>query len=125
MSRRNSREKEAKNVAKEPLEEMEGGEEILHTTEPAIYTYIGGGASSPRVIDFMGMQRFVRGEATEVTNPVVLAKLKNHPTFVEGEVDQETLHAMDEEGDAAEKAQQKRNAEIEAEFRRKQAKGKA
>lgn len=114
-----------KSKAVEPLEEAEGTEPILHEIEPEIYTYVGKGADSPRVIDFMGMQRFVRGEATEVTNPVVLAKLKGHPTFVEGEVGQEQLHNIDEEGAASEKQQRAKDAAIEAEFRRKQAKGKA
>jgi hypothetical protein len=59
------------------------------------YTYVGGGEDSPRVVNFMGLQEFVRGEATEVTDSMVLAKIKNHPCFIQGEADQKALHTYD------------------------------
>lgn len=61
-----------------------------------IYTYVGGGEDSPRIIEFMGLQKFIRGQATEVTDPTVLAKLATHACFVEGEVDPESIHEYDE-----------------------------
>lgn len=64
------------------------------------YTYIGGGEDSPRVINFMGKQKFVRGELTTVTDPEVLAKLDGASTFVKGKADQETLHRIDEDAKA-------------------------
>jgi len=60
-----------------------------------VYTYVGGGEDSPRVIDFMGLQKFVRGKPEEVTDQVVLRKVRNHPCFVEGEVEEEEIHDYD------------------------------
>ncbi len=65
---------------------------------PRVFTYIGGGDSSPYVINLMGLQKFVRGEMTEVTNPVLLAKLPGMSTFVEGSASPEVLHKIDQEG---------------------------
>lgn len=56
-----------------------------------IYTYIGAGASSPEFIKFMDRQEFVKGQPTEVTDGVVLAKLQNHPCFVKGEADKKAV----------------------------------
>lgn len=62
-----------------------------------VFTYVGGGEDSPNVIEFMGgKQRFVRGKATEVTDPEVLRKVLGNPTFIEGEVDEEDLHEYDQ-----------------------------
>lgn len=60
------------------------------------YTYIGAGDTPPHMINFMGMQKFTRGQVTTVTNPTVLAKIKNHTCFVKGQVDQEVLFENDE-----------------------------
>lgn len=87
-----------------------------------IFTYVGGGEDSPRVIDFMGKQRFVRGQATEVTDPEVLKKIKGVPTFVDGEVDEEELHEYDlkakAETDARRKADKKLQASVDKAQRR-------
>ena len=64
------------------------------------FTYTGAGADSPYVITLMGKQKFVRGELTLVTDPELLMKLPGITTFVEGKVDQETLHQIDQEGKA-------------------------
>ncbi len=85
------------------------------TAKPSgdVYTYIGAGADSPRIITLMGVQKFVRGQPTEVTEPALLAKLPGMATFVKGEADQETLHLIDEEGRQTEEQQRvlDRNAE--------------
>lgn len=60
-----------------------------------VFTYVGGGEDSPRVINFMGRQRFVRGQPTEVTDQELLSKIRGCPTFVEGTVDEEELHDYD------------------------------
>lgn len=60
------------------------------------YTYVGAGADIPEVCDFMGLQRFIRFEETEVSNPVVLAKLKNHPCFVKGAAEKAVVRERDE-----------------------------
>lgn len=64
-----------------------------------IYTYIGAGHEPPSVIKFMGIQSFIRGKATVVTNPTVLEKIKNHPCFVKGEVEADELVERDSEAD--------------------------
>lgn len=95
---------------KNQVEETEV-EEMEEDTGDNVFTYIGGGESSPRVIHFMGLQKFVRGRPTEVTNPLVLAKLSKgtHPTIIKGTLDdEEELHEMDEE---ATKAADKQRAE--------------
>lgn len=86
------------------------------------YTYVGGGADSPRIINFMGMQTFVRGKETEVTNPAVLRKLPGHPCFVEGAIESEELHEYDEKAAAAEKAQKEEDARINAAYLKKHGK---
>lgn len=83
--------------AKAPVENTEDQEQ----GEGKVFTYVGGGEESPHSIHFMGKQRFVRGKATVVTDPAVLAKLYGHPTIVEGEVSPEEL----EEYDASAKAE--------------------
>ena len=77
-------------------ESAEEAEETEEKPDGPVYTYVGGGEDSPRVINFMGRQKFVRGKATVITDDTVLAKVKNNPTFVQGEVDQEELHDYDE-----------------------------
>jgi hypothetical protein len=83
-----------------------------------IFTYTGAGADSPRVINFMGVQKFVRGQATEVTDAKVISKIENNPTFVEGEVDQEDLHEIDEAGAEVAKEKTLRDTAMNAVFRK-------
>ena len=59
--------------------------------EVEIYTYVGSGASSPEFIKFMDLQEFVKGQPTEVTNPIVLAKIANNQCFVKGEADKKVI----------------------------------
>lgn len=109
-----------KEVEPEGNEEAKAEKPSKGKKDVAIYTYVGGGEDSPRVIEFMqGKQRFVRGKATEVTDPEVLAKLKNHPCFVEGEVDMEELHEYDEKATAEANAQRKRDARTNAAYVKK------
>lgn len=87
--------------------------------EARTFTYVGGGDNSPHVINFMGKQKFVRGKATEVTDPEVITKLIGCSTFVEGEVDQETLHKIDMEGKEKYDTQRAADAEFNAKFSKK------
>jgi hypothetical protein len=83
------------------------------------YTYIGGGASSPRKIMFMGRQEFVRGKPTKVTDPEVLKKVQDNPSFTQGKVSEEDLHDIDEAGAKAEEEQQAINKKIDDSFKKK------
>lgn len=74
-----------------------------------IFTYVGAGDTPPHRIEFMGLQRFVRGQPTEVINPVVLRGIIGNPSFVEGEVDQDTLFNADEV--ESKKAEEQRKAD--------------
>lgn len=87
--------------------------------DDSIWTYIGGGEASPRKINFMGKQEFIRGKATVVTDPEVLAKIKGNPTFVKGEADEETLHKIDEEAEREANEQRAADLKINAEFAKK------
>lgn len=87
--------------------------------EGSFYTYVGAGEDSPRVINLMGKQKFVRGELTEVTDPEILAKIDGITTFVKDEVDQEDLHEIDEEGKAKADAQRAEDAAIDKLFKKK------
>lgn len=84
--------------------------------EGRTFTYIGAGEDSPRVINFMGKQRFVRGDETEVFDPDLIAKLKDNPTFVEGKADQEVLHRIDEEGKTEADLQRKSDRKVNAAY---------
>ena len=84
-----------------------------------VYTYVGAGADSPRVINLMGRQKFVRGQAVKVTDPVLLAKLPGIGTFVKGKADEETLHRIDEEGKAGEEDQKAKDKETNAAYHKK------
>lgn len=98
----------------EPAEETEKEE-----LEGDVFTYVGGGEDSPRKINFMGRQEFIRGRATQVTDPIVLAKVKVNQCFTEGEVDPEDLHDYDEEERAKAAAQRKEDAEVDAAFKKR------
>lgn len=112
----------------EDEQDIEDGEEVLEgdadepdaVVYPAnVFTYVGGGTDSPQVINFMGKQKFVRGQLTEVTDPEVLAKIKYNPSFINGEVSQEELYEMDK--DAVKKAEHRRklDAIANAQFKKK------
>lgn len=82
----------------------------LSKSKAAVFTYIGGGEDSPRIIEFMGgRQRFVRGQATEVTDPIVLAKVVNNPCFISGEIAVDQLHQYDEHAKAQADDQRKKD----------------
>jgi hypothetical protein len=119
--------KSIKSVAalKQAVLDVLGFEAEEAATEKNIYTYIGAGADSPRVIKLMGKQKFVRGEATEVTDPELLAKLPGITTFVKGTADQETLHRIDEEGRAEEVEKRASDALAEQRYLKSLAKLKA
>jgi len=116
------------NPAQQEPEPVKVEVKVDHKSDPrkskgaATFTYVGAGADSPRLINFMGRQEFVRGEETEVTDPEVLAKLYGNPTFVQGAADQRTLHRIDEEGARAEKAQRQEDRRTQSAFDRTQRK---
>lgn len=99
--------------------EAEKSAETEEKVKGRVFTYVGGGEDSPRVITFMGVQKFVRGKAVTVTDPRLLAKLEGHPTFVEGEIDEEELHNYDEEEKAKADAQRKADEAVDAKFKKR------
>lgn len=110
-------------VKEKPIVETNDGadETVVKKTakeKGKVFTYVGGGEDSPRVINFMGRQKFVRGQATEVTDPKLLAKIVGCPTFVEGEVDPEDLHNYDEEEKLAADKKRKEDKKIDAAFKK-------
>lgn len=84
-----------------------------------LFTYIGAGEDPPRKINFMGIQEFVRGKAVEVSDKLVLSKLKAHPCFVEGEVEMEKLHTQDEEAVSKADQRRKEDMKVNAAFHKK------
>lgn len=84
-----------------------------------VYTYVGAGEDSPRIIVFMGKQKFIRGEAVKVTDPVLLRKIVGNPSFVEGEVKQEMLHEMDDTAKKEADEQRREDKKINALFQKK------
>ena len=78
------------------------------------FTYVGAGESSPRKINFMGKQEFVRGKAVEVTDENLIKKIEGNPTFVEGQADEETLARIDEEGEEEAETQRRQDAKTNA-----------
>lgn len=101
-------------------QQVEVEQEPTTAPDPALqpvgveYTYVGGGEDSPRVIDFMGRQRFVRGQATLVTEKEVLAKVRNHPCFVEGDVSEEDLHDYDKSAKSKADLQRKQDMKTQS-----------
>jgi len=80
-------------------------EDVVEKTEEKVvsiestgrtFTYIGSGDEPPHLINFMGMQKFVRGQATKVSNPLVLAKISNNSAFVSGKIDSDLMFTRDE-----------------------------
>lgn len=61
-----------------------------------IYTYVGSGDTPPHMTKFMGIQVFVRGQPTEVTDPLILSKITTHSCFVKGEANLDLMHENDE-----------------------------
>jgi hypothetical protein len=69
---------------------------VVKLVSSNIYTYIGAGDEPPHMINFMGLQNFVRGQPTEVNNPEVIEKVSHHACFVKGEADTELMFKNDE-----------------------------
>lgn len=84
-----------------------------------IFTYVGSGEDSPRVIEFMGIQRFVLGKVTEVADPRILAKIINNPSFVEGKVGEEEIFQRDEKAKKEAEEKRKTNKVTDLTFNRK------
>ena len=66
--------------------------------EPAgeVWTYIGGGVSPPHTTKYMGIQHFIRGVPTRVTDPRVLEKIGSNRCFAKGEVDMDYYFEQEE-----------------------------
>lgn len=106
-----AKEEKPKPAKKAPAKKAKAAKKKKVPEGTKVFTYVGGGEDSPRKIKFMGRQTFIRGEATEVSDPILLAKIEVNPSFVEGEVDPESLHDADEaaaEKAAAQKAEDKK-----------------
>lgn len=86
-------------------------------------TYVGAGEDSPRVINFMGIHKFVRGKAQQISDEFLLSKIRGNPTFVEGTVDEELLHEIDEEASADAKAQKASDAKVNTAYNKKYKQG--
>lgn len=84
-----------------------------------VFTYVGRGETPPVKTNFMGRQTFVRGRATVVTDPIVLAKIKINPCFVAGEVDMEDIHEADEKARKEADAQRAEDKRIDAAYKKK------
>jgi len=78
---------------------------VVELVSDNVYTYVGAGASSPQLINFMGKQKFMRGEATEVNDLEIRRKIETCPTFVKGSVDKDFLFKIDE-GEQKKEAEQ-------------------
>ena len=102
----------AEKVAGEALNKAE--DKVIKLVSTNIWTYVGAGETPPHMIDFMGLEKFIRGQAKEVTNKEVLEKIKIHPCFVKGTVDQDTLFNMDEE--ARKKADEQRFEDLKTQI---------
>lgn len=100
---------------------VDGADLVEKKPDVETYTYVGAGAEPPEVINFMGMQRFVRGEETEVTIPQVLAKIKNNQCFVKGKADPVKMFEDKQAAQAeVERKRQRDNQLQNAEARRNQ-----
>ena len=48
----------------------------------ALYQYVGSGDEPPTKTNFMGMYKFtLNHKYVEITDPLALSKIKNHPCF--------------------------------------------
>jgi hypothetical protein len=68
--------------------------------ESFTYTYVGDGEDPCSSVKFMDIQHFTRGMPTEVDDPLVLSKIRNHKSFVEGEADPEEMRRNVERAEA-------------------------
>lgn len=93
-------------------------EKIPKKEKGRVFTYIGGGEDAPRVTKFMGIQEFILGRPTEVTNEQVLRKIVGNPTFVEGEMSVEEIHKLEEKAREDAEAQRAEDRRIDAAYRR-------
>lgn len=86
------------------------------------YTYVGAGEEPPHQIKFMDIQVFTRGQATEVTNPAVLAKIKTNRSFVKGSVDADTMYEADQKAKKEADLQREEDVKVQIEAEREQRK---
>lgn len=115
MSRKRKSQVEESEVEEEVEEEQEEVEPVADN----MYTYVGSGDTPPPVTNFLGRQKFVRGKLTEVTDPIVLSKIKNHACFRKGEVNPDELFERDEQARAFYEEVMKRDRETNARFHKK------
>jgi len=81
--------------------------------ESFTYTYVGGGESPCPSVNFMGIQLFTRGIATQVSDPVILSKIDGNSSFVKGEADPEEMQRNVEEAKKRADAQRAKDAETQ------------
>ena len=108
----------------EAFPKVDGGSEISTPTNSTpqivtlastnIYTYVGVGDEPPHMINFMGLQKFIRGDATEVTDLAVIEKIQNHPCFTKGAINKDILFENDEQ--AKKKAQAQRDEDVKTQI---------
>jgi len=89
-------------------------EPVIELVSTNLWTYVGSGDEPPYMINFMGMQKFVRGQATKVS-PDVVEKIKNHICFVKGSVDMDAMFKNDEK--EKELVNKKREVDIQIQAR--------
>lgn len=77
------------------------------------WTYVGFGDTPPHMVNFMGMQVFVRGQPVMVTDERVLAKIDNR-CFVRGKANMEEAYASDEL--AAKRVQKQREEDVKTQI---------
>lgn len=107
------------NNRNQPQNQPNAADKPVEQPKSETFTYIGVGEEPPRKINFMGVQEFVRGKETPVTDPVVLAKLKGHPCFVKGAFSMEELHARDEAAAVKAGKQRKEDAVLNEAIKKK------
>jgi len=70
---------------------------IVNLPAKNVWTYIGGGHEPPQIVNFLERQVFRLGEPTDVTDPVILAKIATNGSFRLGNVSAEEILAMEAE----------------------------
>jgi len=103
----------ASNVIEDTIE-VAGSSPVIELVSTNLWTYVGSGDEPPYMINFMGMQKFVRGQATKV-RPEVVEKIKNHICFVKGSVDMDAMFKNDEK--EKELVNKKREVDIQIQAR--------
>lgn len=91
---------------------------VVKLASSNVFTYIGAGDTPPHMIDFMGRQKFIRGMATPVEDPVVVKAISNHKCFVKGEVDKDVMFKSDEIERKKAEEQLKKDRILQAEIER-------